>query len=338
MSRALDDMGTAVRASEVASAPPIRYDAALVEEAVFRVVRALPPERQGTFYRDRNAAYEAQDAGEREKRFQAVHAEWFRRLGLHAPLSSALAERADRLGAVEACLVTAAASRGGEMADLLDVRASPAPGHRCAVDRPARAEAATPGRVLVLRVRPESLADADRLGRFLRHELTHVTDMLDPAFGYERALPAAAGGAAFENILRDRYRVVWDTTIDGRLSHAGTIGPEARETRRREFVAAFSMLGARAEREFARWFDDPAPTHQAIVAFILSPRALARDADRGRAGQCPVCEFPIASLDSHADRLSSRARTAIQSMRPAWRIEDGLCTQCADLYDTRYGG
>lgn len=326
--------------SRALHAPPVDYDTALVEEAVFRAVRALPPGRQAAFYRERDAAYEA-DEEAREERFREIHAGWFRRLGLHAPIDAALAERADRLGAIETCLVMPAASRGAEMADLLDVRDRGREG--CSRSRrvktpPDPLRVAKVGRVLALRLRSETLVESDALVRFLRHELMHVTDMLDPAFGYERALPEVAGGVALGQMLRDRYRVVWDTTIDGRLWHAGALGPEAREARRFEFVAAYKMLGVEADREFARWFDEPAPTHQAIVAFILSPRRADLNPQAWRSGQCPVCEFPVASLDPRPDRLSARARRTIQTARPAWRVEDGLCAQCADLYEARDAG
>jgi hypothetical protein len=62
----------------------------------------------------------------------------------------------------------------------------------------------------------------------LRHELMHVADMLDPAFGYERSLPTSDDGPSADNIVRDRYRVLWDVTIDGRLARAGLAHPDAR--------------------------------------------------------------------------------------------------------------
>jgi hypothetical protein len=39
-------------------------------------------------------------------------------------------------------------------------------------------------RTLRLLIRPESLLNAEDLRTFLRHELFHISDMLDPAFSY----------------------------------------------------------------------------------------------------------------------------------------------------------
>jgi hypothetical protein len=130
------------------------------------------------------------------------------------------------------------------------------------------AEAAT---TLLVRLRPESLLEAERLRALLRHELLHAADMLDPAFGYSRELPASDSGPSYDNLLRDRYRVVWDATIDGRLCQRGMLDAGAREARRVEFTMALPMLGARAAELFSAWFDGPRPSHAGIVRFILDP-------------------------------------------------------------------
>jgi hypothetical protein len=104
----------------------------------------------------------------------------------------------------------------------------------------------------------------------LRHEMMHVRDMLDPAFGYERSLPSDTG-ALTETTLRDRYRVLWDVTIDGRLALAGHPSDRARVQRLREFEAAFPMLGGDAPVAFDAWFGRRRPTHDELLAFARTP-------------------------------------------------------------------
>jgi hypothetical protein len=99
-----------------------------------------------------------------------------------------------------------------------------------------------------------------------------VEDMLDPGFGYVRELPGIERDPAALKLLRERYRVVWDVTVDGRLSRQGLLESGVREARRAEFVRAFSMLGPGAEDAFGQWFEGPRPDHAAIVAFIQEPR------------------------------------------------------------------
>ena len=189
----------------------------------------------------------------------------------------------------------------------------------------------------------------------LRHELTHVGDMLDPAFGYERALPPSDVGPSGDNILRDRYRVLWDVTIDGRLARASHDrcsvrlpfgGPQGRQPDRaghadatrtarwQEFTATFPMLGDRSGAAFDDWFDRIRPTHAALAAFAQAPNG-AGSTNPADSGRCPLCRFPVASLDRQPGRLSADAVAAIRRDYPIWSIEQGLCSQCLDLYEAR---
>src|SRR6266508_3671032 len=130
-------------------------------------------------------------------------------------------------------------------------------------------------------------------------------------------------------------RVVRDVTIDGRLARAGCGSVEVRAARREEFDATFSMLGDRRRAAFDDWFDYIRPTHAALAAFARAPNGTdsTNPADSGR---CPLCRFPVASLERQSGRLSSDASAAIRSDHPTWSIEQGLCSQCLDLYEARH--
>jgi hypothetical protein len=96
--------------------------------------------------------------------------------------------------------------------------------------------------------------------------------MLDPAFGYVRELPRVDTDPALVNLFRERYRVVWDATVDGRLCGEGLLETRARSLRFAEFTRAFPMLADSAEAAFASWFEGSRPTHAAFVAFIQAPQ------------------------------------------------------------------
>lgn len=235
---------------------PTTYDAGLVEESVLLAESGLPPAEAAAFRAERDRIYEVDEPDEREARFEALHGRFFLRLGLDRPLQEALAERRALLVRSRGCRVLRAVSRTEEAADVrreLDADPAAAP-------------------TIVIHLRPQSLLDPAALHTLLRRELLHVADMLDPAFGYVRELPGADPDPAASHLLRDRYRVVWDASIDGRLSREGFLGPEARADRRRDFTRAFRMLRERAEAAFARWFDGPLPTHATILAFVREPR------------------------------------------------------------------
>jgi DNA-binding LacI/PurR family transcriptional regulator len=45
--------------------------------------------------------------------------------------------------------------------------------------------------------------------------LLHIADMVDPAFGYQPAVPEVDGGPTYARLLQDRYRALWDVSVAG---------------------------------------------------------------------------------------------------------------------------
>ena len=239
----------------------LSFDVRLVEEGVLLRVRELPQPEQEAFRLERDKIYEIPDGEARQAAFGAFHGRWFQRLELSVPFHRTLAEQVSFLGRTAACRVYLVTRRADEHADLL-------------VQAGGRPEEGA----IVVRLRATALLDPDRLTAFLWVEFRHIADMLDPAFGYEPNLPASDLGPAIDNLLRARYRVVWGTTVGGRLSRLA--GPESRgraaETAgvsREEFQRMFHWLGAvAADAAFRRWFEEDHPTHQSILAFARGPR------------------------------------------------------------------
>lgn len=294
------------------------YSPDLVEETVLLAERSMPAHEARAFRRERDRIYEIEDDDVREANFRALHLRCFARLRLNHVVEQVIDERAEVAGRVSACRVVRALTCQDEGADLVDE--------------------VTPGAVrgdptLVLRLRPTTLVEPEILRALLHHELTHVADMLDPAFGYERMFPPSEDGPSGDNIIRDRYRVLWDAAIDGRLARAGLASESVREARWREFAVTFAMLGDRCRSAFEWWFTGTLPTHAELVAFATAPSGSTRGRDSGR---CPLCRFPVASLDSRIDTVSAPMLSSIRANHPQWRPEHGLCPQCLDLYEARY--
>lgn len=316
----------------------IEYEHELVEEAVLVSLRGQPRER--AFRRQRDRLYEVRDAEAREAAFRELHATWFEKLGLGRPIVQALEEQPSIGAATRGCRLAPARARQEEGAELF---VGPATAGERESDR----------RWVVVRLRPEAFGAPDRLLQFLRHELTHIADMLDPRFGYEPHLPQPAAGPAHERLLRDRYRVLWDAAIDGRLARLGRAPASVRDERLRDFVRAFPMLGPHAEEVFASFFDGSACTHADLVAFATSPGALAgavppdhrsptRHSPGGQAPgphpgeRCPLCRFPTHAFEPDPASLPEGVLAAIRLDFPAWYPGQSLCHQCADLYHSRF--
>ena len=310
---------------------PILYDARLVEQVVLQAARQLASESARQFHLERERAYEIADQQERETAFRAVFSRWFHALDLGRALSLALAEAPTLARQTRVCRVEEAARARDEGADLYDLARAALPD----ADLTPCDEGPAPPRIVFVRIRSQLFLDQAALLDLLRRELVHVTDMLDPSFGYERDLPPAEAGPSHDALLRARYRVLWNVTVDGRLQRRDLAAQGARDRRHREFCETFAMLGDRVRPEFERWWQMTCPTHACLLDFARHP--LPRDRAGHLTGQCPVCRFPAPVLDPHPERLSEAARRAIEAAHPGWRLESGLCRQCADLYEARVG-
>ena len=183
-------------------------------------------------------------------------------------------------------------------------------------------------------LRPESLLDPAALLPFLRRELYHIADMLDPEFGYEPSLPPAEGGPTHDRLLKERYRVLWDTIIDGRMARRGWASESARTERLRDFTRVFPVSGETTAQVFGHFFDQDNHTHAEIAAFVLAPRAAFQKpgASSLAGSRCPLCGFPTYAFRAEPDKLAATVLDQIRIDFPKWDSSQGLCAQCADVY------
>lgn len=289
--------------------PPLEYHLTLIEKAVLWALRGRPEET--VFRRERDPLYGIEEPEGRDAAFARLHAEWFVRLGLDRPLITALAEVSLVCSGVASCFIVGVARARDEAGELF---VAPQDGGE---------------RRVRIALRPETLSSQSVLF-FFRHELQHVSDMLDPDFGYEPTLPARPDGRP-QQWMVDRYRVLWDAYIDGRLCRAGRSPSSVRDERRREVTTAFAALGSEAGALFCRMFDAPGPlTHREILALASRSHPVGA---RPSGEPCPLCG--CATYSSEAASLSSDVLRLIRGDFPAWSAAAGLCSRCADLYRAR---
>ncbi len=310
----------------------VEWDPRFLEEAVLRAAET----RQVLGFRGpRNRLYEIQDPEQREAAFREFHSDWFERLDLGRGIWQALQEQPLIPTSTRACIVVHSRGSRDEGADLF-------------VSPGGKGTGETEGRTVAIRLDPHRLLDEERLLAFLRHELFHIADMLDPAFGYEPRLPKGELGPAHERLLQDRYRVLWDIYIDGRLVHRNRAPSSLRERRLHEFTRTFPMLADRIEEAFSHFFNGTSLTHADLVACTTNPALVTGAApchplslspslkETLYAGtRCPLCGFPTHAFEPHPDRLPSELVARIHADFPAWSPTLGLCQQCSDLYQAR---
>lgn len=299
----------------------IHYDPHLVEEAVFHLQRDCFVRSE--LDEQRKRIYEVADPDDRERRFLDLNRTWFDRLGLGNGVEAALREQPLIAAQVHNCFIVCAIAAKEESAELF-------------VAQHERLEN-PPERTLRVLLRPESLLKAVSLRTFLRHELFHIADMLNPAFGYEPTLPKAEGGPTYDTLITNRYRVLWDVTINGRMLRRGWCDVSVREQQFSNFVHAFPMLQDGLEELFSRFFDTEQPKHADLARFAFDPRQASGNLQRQAAPgtHCPLCKFPTHAYEPDPNDLDAEILAAVKEDFPNWTASLGLCVQCADLYRGR---
>ena len=221
----------------------IEIDPQLIEEAVFLVMRDREKgEDQALYdgYRSRlDALYEfSGDAHHREVAFRDLYAEYFRSLGCEQLLNDVLDEYPLLAQGLDKASFFKAASPKQESGDLFV--------------REDRGNDQAARRAAVIRLSAQSFLQTERLVHFLRHELLHIADMLDPAFGYRPDLELAEETLARQNLIRDRYRALWSFFVDARLLRADRSTATSLSGGKRLLEKAFQSLGAEAIQRVLR--------------------------------------------------------------------------------------
>ena len=236
----------------------IEYEQSLIETAVFLAVRS--DERlECELHQAVDQLYEIPDEELRQCEFVPVFREFFTKLRLDRLVVGLLAERPLIGEILDRCVVREAARRKAESAELLVQSAAGSEEHG--------------GRTLVIQICPQSFMDSERLVPLMRRELLHVADMLDEGFGYLRE--TFSGEPSRQNLQRDRYRVLWDTYVEGRLDREHSGAKRQKERLEGAFGRVFANGTSGTDgAAFARVFDATSLTHRNFMEWAREPGLL----------------------------------------------------------------
>lgn len=287
-----------------------------MEAAILAAIQA-DEDRRARFLAQREPCY-AHEGREREERLLALHRTWFEALGLASPVERAFASVPGLLRVDEVVVVQAGRAEGADLGA----------GH------------------VLLRLQPERLLAPAKLEAFLHHEFMHVADLLDPAFGH----PEPGCGALASTLQRDRYALLWDVSVDGRLSRLGLPTVASFRERWRGFRKVFRVvpLGTR-KAAFRRLFKEERPAHAVLAAAAAEPHLLDRwlldraveggskEAGPRPGAPCPLCRFPTHVWASASHPARARVQDYLRSTRPGFHSEAPLCAQCFDRLAIRAG-
>jgi hypothetical protein len=207
-------------------------------------------------------------------------------------------------------------------------------------------------KVIMIQLLAGQCAEEAGLRKFLRHEFMHVSDILDEAFRYEEAL---VEGVPAENWVMDRYRLLWDIYIDGRLSDNGKSTAGADAGHRGEFTRLYRKIPEEQRQEAFEWFSGARGlTHADILQLakdtghFLKEAEIAYEPGSAEADMsetanlpgapCPLCNFPTYYWEEDLPaRLEDPMAKVIQENHPGWTPHDGACPRCIEGYKSLAG-
>ena len=294
----------------------LRYDEDFIEAAAFLCAsgrrKGVPSLQILRFQREREKLYSILDPDERNTAFFKLHLDWFREWGLEKLLTDLLKEFPLLSEKLSVLVVRKTRNKNDDGAELY-------------VNE-------TGQRSAILALRPESFERDAALRDYVRHEFTHLSDMLDPAFGYAPTLDLPGLNGAQQRLARERYSLLWDITIDGRLVAAGHAPMAGREQHAAAFTRGYSFWPAEKQTEvFDSLWLGTTPRHSDFMALIADPRGLS-DAHRpAPGGSCPLCDFPT-FIWADAEALQPEILTRVTAEFSAWTPEQGLCGRCLETY------
>ncbi|GIK15976.1 MAG: hypothetical protein BroJett003_09400 [Planctomycetota bacterium] len=233
----------------------VEIDPVLIEKAVFFACRE-DASAECELHKAVDPLYPVGDAPRREEAFRAVFMQWFHRLGLHGQIADFLAERPELEGRIARCLVREAPAERDESVEVL---APPS-------------DTGNAARTLVIQITPQRLASGRMSCDALRRELLHAADIVNPRFAFRR--DDLLGGSPRENLVRDRYHVLWRACVEERLLRERRLEQPVFDAIQRAASRAFGGAGTPEEvieqgvAEFLRRDD---VTHPDLLAAARDP-------------------------------------------------------------------
>lgn len=300
----------------------IEYDPELIEHTVF-MAGQKDPDLSAELHQSTDQLYGLRGERERHARFWEVFKTFFQRLGLDELIPRLLAERSLTELRIHRCLISEAPHSMAEGAELYVKN-----------DKGSSDDAT---RTLSIRVCPQSLLDISDLAPRLRRELLHVADMLDERFAYDKR--SLTGHHPRQNLIRDRYRVLWDIHVEGRLFREGHRDDRMRIRLSHQLERVFTRYSACLfPPVLERVFNADHLTHRQLLEWASTPERLYgespggdSDASSAPGTLCPICGFSTYDWFELGRSLDEFV-PAVQRDHPQWTAAKGMCRQCAEIY------
>jgi hypothetical protein len=179
--------------------PRIEFDTAFIEEAVFLAAKY---KEEGAdiliqnFHNDREKIYQSLTDEDRNVSFQRLYGEYFQKLGIKDMFTRIVMEFPLLNQPRISLFVKKGWSKREEDTELY------VDGHL---------------KTVCIALMVNRILQPFCMQAIMRHELLRISDMLNPYFQYVPHINLEGKNELENNLIRDRFRILWDTYIDMRL-------------------------------------------------------------------------------------------------------------------------
>ncbi|MDP2644011.1 MAG: hypothetical protein Q8P24_03670 [Desulfobacterales bacterium] len=295
----------------------LTFESDFVESAVFLAIRQNEAEGSGgsakQWHTQRDKIYAVKDTQSRAKAFRELDEEWFIRLGLRQRFDSLLNVFPILEDTSLVIRIRRALSRKDEGSELY-----------------------IQGKVKtnLIKFQTVRLFEADYLEKFLHHEWLRVSDMLDPVFQYSPHAALSGASELEDNLIRDRYRLLWEFYVSIRLLKMGFRILTSLTRQKQLMDRAFSKWTAEA-REKILW-EIANQKHQTQSDFLKLAKDEKLMVPLGQGGLlCPLCHFTSFDPADLSFQQNPMVIEEIKRDHPNWNIDWGICQNCFDLYQSK---
>ncbi|OGX31052.1 MAG: hypothetical protein A2787_01260 [Omnitrophica WOR_2 bacterium RIFCSPHIGHO2_01_FULL_48_9] len=290
----------------------INFDQTFVEETVFLLMKDRPEDKFfKDFYNEKEIIYQRSvSADERERAFRLLYKKYFCQLGLEGFFKNIFRDFPNLCKPEIRVVVKRVWNRKHEEAELYV--------------RPHQ-------RTVYLGILVRRTMDLNFLESFLRHELMRISDMLAADFQYSPYLELGGKNEIENNLIRERFCLLWDLYIDARLKRKGFKPGKPYEKQKEEFKRKFFFLaGPELEQILYKLEGCESLMQIDLLHWAGDPRSVKTLGEGGL--RCPLCDFTSFDPIKHWDAEALLVVNEIKKEYPLWDTSQGICPQCFDIY------
>lgn len=293
------------------------FEPDFLEDAVFLVIH----DREGNgseelvmaWHRERERVYAIRDFHVRTREFRRLDEEWFSRLGLRARFEATLRAfpyLSDPSLFIRIRRAFSSKEEGSELYLQDNLKTN------------------------LLKIQTIRFLEDQYLERFLRHEWLRVSDMLDPHFQYSPRVALSGAGEVEDNLIRERFRILWDIYLSARLIKQGLEPLLPLDCLRQLFERAFSQWSERMrERIFGEIRGGKYQTQSELLKLAKDEKLTV---PLGQGGLlCPLCHFTSFDSGDLSSRYDPLILQEIKKDNPDWTSDLGICRNCFEFYQSK---